>query len=949
MTRHRRSQSRTADRIAALAVVLVAVLVIVLVAWPSPARATTWIEQAQADLTCTGLADAAERATLAAPWLAAPVTAQSVTRYFRGPPQDSRQAQFRYLTVLAAIGWWAAMVNDQALRSDVYVDIGVLADRYAAGGDALFRQVARCARTQIIVSQVELGEPALADQVAASLARLYPDTPSAQSAEDWPLLLGLRAIRLEPRASSGIAQLATRSARYAANGVVTTSPERTSRLLAATSQALLALGDAGKARQVALDSLVVTGKPPEVTAAWRAMPVIYDSSVTLSGAKDAANVQVMLRPDAPPPSLNDNEAAFESLLRLSLAADTQERYDDMSRLQQAAVQRLTNRRGLQTYTMPFQRHALDELAATRDETLGAVARRDPAFAGRTLATYLGLYDTLVRQAQSQFIGDAQEQLFFQYKVDNVLDALAQLSPALPRSKADIDDTTFRLAQLRSYGRLTLATLEGELARSRIDPESRFSVERFFSLSTQTAVWLRALLESVRIAPGMPLPNGEALWKVFATLDIFYEETAKQYDRYVAFVRQKAPAVAELATPRPLPATEFMRRLRTGEALVATLVTPRDLYVWAVTTSGVTFVRQSVTARDIEARVQRLRASLKPGGDGTLPPFDAADAYELYKLVFVPIAPALKGITDIVWYGHGPLGALPPTVLVTSPPAKSQLSSATELAKTPFLVDRYAVAVLADLSLFPWHRDRSVARTQDARFLGVGAPLLTAGEIAGGPRSRSYELAGGLDGRELAQLPKLPESVDELKGLASAAGESNSTLWLGPEASEKQFTGDSLRGYRTIALATHGFLPGEVRGVPEPALMLALNPQSKDRYDGILTSQEIAALQLDADLVILSACNTASADGRPRGEAFTGLSQAFFTAGARSLMVSHWPVMSGAAVQLSVSTLERAEKQDLTLSRSLQQAIEEVRKAGASSAIEAHPSYWGAFVIVGDGR
>ena len=124
---------------------------------------------------------------------------------------------------------------------------------------------------------------------------------------------------------------------------------------------------------------------------------------------------------------------------------------------------------------------------------------------------------------------------------------------------------------------------------------------------------------------------------------------------------------------------------------------------------------------------------------------------------------------------------------------------------------------------------------------------------------------------------------------------------------------------------------------------------RDRFDGILTSREIAGLTLNADLVILSACNTASADGRPRAETFTGLTQAFFMAGTRSLMVSHWPVMSGAAVQLSVGTVERSKGKGVALATGLQQAMQAIRKDGAASAIESHPSYWGPFVIVGDGR
>jgi CHAT domain-containing protein len=937
-------------RIVALYCTLLAAL---LACSPTPASATTWIEQAQADLTCTGQADDAERLALDAAWLPQPLNAASITSYFQGKPRDADQARFRYLTVLAAIGWWADLINDQALRSDVYASIGALADRYVAGTDSLlYRQIARCARARLISAALEQDQPQIADRLAESLARLYPDAPPAQSVADWPLIVALREIRLDPRSRAGITALTTLAVVYAGSPARTRQPERASRLLAAAAEGLLALGETDKARQVALQSIVMTGKPPAADAAWRAMPTIYDAVRKLNGAADAAKLHALLQPDRPPSGLRDQQAAFESLLRLAEAAETERRFEDMGRLAAEAFRGLANLGGVDRYSMPFFRHALDELAGTRDADIGTLARRDPNFAAATLATYTGLYDTLLRQAQGQFVAEAREQLLFQFKIDNDLHALTELDPAMPRSSTQIADTSFRLAQLRSFGRLTLATLSAELGRSSIDPQSRFGVERFFTLSTQTAVWLRGLFGAIRTAPDAAPPDGEALWKVFFTLDVFYNETTKEFERYTAFVRQKAPGAAELATPRPLPVRDFQRRLRAGEAIVATLVTPRDLYVWAITQQQVVVSRQRVTEREVREIVRRLRAGLVPGsgsGAGGLPPFDAAAAYDLYRLIFAPIAAALTGVTDIAWYGHGPLGSVPPAVLVAEPPVKPTLSTPAEFAATRFLVDRYAFSALADLSLFAWHRDKATAGRRDDRFLGVGAPLLSAEELAGAPRSRSYELAGGLDGKELSELPKLAESADEMRGLAAVVGESQSTLWLGPEASERRFVGDALRGYETIALATHGFLPGEVRDVPEPALMLALDPASRDRFDGILTSREIAGLQLDANLVILSACNTASPDGRPRGETFTGLSQAFFTAGARSLMVSHWPVMSGAAVQLTVATLAESRSRKLSLARSLKLAMQEARRSGAASPVESHPSYWGPFVIVGDGR
>lgn len=836
--------------------------------WPVASDAATWIEQAQSELTCTVQADAAERLSLDAPWLPTPLDAKGVTSYFRGEPRNQRHARFRHLTMLAAVGWWADLINDQTLRGEAYRAIGALADRYAdeSGSSTLFRQIARCSRAMQVGVLVALEQPAAAANTMQTLAASYPPGAPVPSVEQWPLRLALREIDVDDRARAELERLSVRR------------PAPTS---------------------------VAPGRDPY--------------------------------------------AAFESLLQRSRAAEAAGKYEEMARLQKEAVAMLTDQRGLDRFSVPFYRHALEELARTRDADLGTLASRDPAFAANTLRTYLGTYDTLLRQAQAQFVADAREQLFFQYKIDNSLHALAALAPTLPRSTDAINDTTFRFAQLRSFGRLTLATLSAELARTPIDPQARFSVERYFSLATQTAVWLRNLLATLQVGSDGKLPQSGTLWQAFFTLDVFYNETAKELARYAAFVRQKAPAVAELATPRPLPVADFQRRLRSGEVIVATLVTPLDLYVWGISHDKVTFVRQRVTERDVQSRVQRLRAGLLPLGAGSLPAFDAAAAYELYRLVFEPLKTVLQGATDVIWYGHGPLGAVPPAVLVEKAPAKPLLRTPQEFATARFLVDRYAFATLADLSLFAWHRDKDIRARSGMRLLGVGAPMLTAEEVAGGPRSRSYDLAGGLDGKALAELPKLAESVDEMKALAGVVGDSNATLWLGPEATERRFVGDALRPYSLIALATHGFLPGEVRDVPEPALMLVLDPASKDRFDGILTSREIAGMQLDADLVILSACNTASADGRPRAETFTGLSQAFFTAGTRTLMASHWPVMSGAAVQLTVDTVAGGRKDALAWSRSLQRAMQAARRAGASSAIEAHPSYWGPFVIVGDGR
>src|SRR4029453_11313577 len=104
----------------------------------------------------------------------------------------------------------------------------------------------------------------------------------------------------------------------------------------AAADALQALDDSTRAQQLAMQSLLLTGKPPAVDAAWRAMPTLYDSAVALHGAGDAANLRLMLRPDHPPAALADRRAAFESLHRLSKAAETKEDFDAMGRLDASA-------------------------------------------------------------------------------------------------------------------------------------------------------------------------------------------------------------------------------------------------------------------------------------------------------------------------------------------------------------------------------------------------------------------------------------------------------------------------------------------------------------------------------------------------------------------------------------------------------------------------------------
>ena len=165
----------------------------------------------------------------------------------------------------------------------------------------------------------------------------------------------------------------------------------------------------------------------------------------------------------------------------------------------------------------------------------------------------------------------------------------------------------------------------------------------------------------------------------------------------------------------------------------------------------------------------------------------------------------------------------------------------------------------------------------------------------------------------------------------------------------------LAQYKIIVFATHGLMAGDVEGLTEPGLALTSPSVSGEEGDGILTLGEILALKLDADWVVLSACNTASADGET-SEAMSGLARAFFYAGARALLVSNWPVETISAKKLTTDIFRRqAAQPDLSRAQAVRRSMVQLLNGpgftdqnGKTLFSYAHPIFWAPFALVGDG-
>jgi len=206
----------------------------------------------------------------------------------------------------------------------------------------------------------------------------------------------------------------------------------------------------------------------------------------------------------------------------------------------------------------------------------------------------------------------------------------------------------------------------------------------------------------------------------------------------------------------------------------------------------------------------------------------------------------------------------------------------------------------------------------------------------------------------AQYP-LPETADELCDVAQSSGADEGAVYLGEKATERTIKALSADGTlaqaRVVHFATHGLLAGETEMLAaakaEPALILTPPESATEEDDGLLTASEIAQLKLSADWVVLSACNTAAGESdEPGAEALSGMARAFFYAGARAMLVSHWAVNSEATVHLITRAFNEL-KGDPKIGRAeaLRRSMMALIDSGGG---HAHPANWAPFVVVGEG-
>ncbi len=428
-----------------------------------------------------------------------------------------------------------------------------------------------------------------------------------------------------------------------------------------------------------------------------------------------------------------------------------------------------------------------------------------------------------------------------------------------------------------------------------------------------------------------------------------DATAHHLDELDARIARDFPKYAELSNPQPLTVEVVQGLLGADEALLVYLVGPDETWLWVVRPHEAKLDRIAMGARALAAEVQALRERLDPEKNPYVSPFPATRAYALYQNIFAPATESLQGVHHVMIVPDGALESLPFEVLVTKPPAHDPESPADERA-IAWLARQYATTVLPGVSSLKALHEFDAKVKAPLPFLGVGDPVLKGeGGARGAIKLASLFLGPLASVNQLRLLPPIPETAIEIRQIARTLGAGENDLYLGERASEPLLRRARLDRYRVIAFATHGLISGDIEGLAEPALVLTPPPVATPENDGLLTASKIATFKLDADWVVLSACNTAAGDGTPDAGGFSGLAKAFFYAGSRAVLVSHWPVGSKAAWWLTTGAIAALAKEP-TIGRAeaLRRSEMAMLDDGSLSRRYSHPMLWGPFVVVGDG-
>lgn len=432
------------------------------------------------------------------------------------------------------------------------------------------------------------------------------------------------------------------------------------------------------------------------------------------------------------------------------------------------------------------------------------------------------------------------------------------------------------------------------------------------------------------------------------------------------IQQDYPEYAALARPEVLSIKQVQQLLKPDEAMLVYLLGERRGFAWSITPKSAELHRLAIGRGELSDAVKELRTTLTPDAISSLSdirPVPMTLAHGMYqRLMEAPLVSAARA-GHVMVVADGPMQSLPLSVLVTRLPDQP-IKTLEQHRDVAWLVKEKAISILPDVGSLRMLRLTLTTKNQATagNYLGIGDPALKEAAKTIALRSKQHVATRGastlrsiiganraaVDIDMVASLEELPDTADELKTIGKIMDPKNARLYLRDQATQETVEKLKLDNYRVVQFATHGLMAGDFQGLFEPALVMTPTlSEVVQEGDGLLTSSEITDLKFNADLIVLSACNTAASDGTPGAEGMSGLGRAFFYAGGRSLLLTHWSVLSDAAVSLTTGMFDHMNR-DKAINKAEAMRRSKIDLINSKDKpYYAHPLFWAPFVIVGE--
>jgi CHAT domain-containing protein len=513
-----------------------------------------------------------------------------------------------------------------------------------------------------------------------------------------------------------------------------------------------------------------------------------------------------------------------------------------------------------------------------------------------------------------------------------LEALQAAADRDPGNRAQLTAEMFEAAQLAMGSRTALDIAQATARLAAGDTKTAAVIRDYQDKQSE--------FDAVQAERDVAVANrGTA--EQLAAIDARIEAAQKARNQAETAVVTAAPRYVEWSE-KPATESEVRERLGANEAVAFLFVSSKGSYGFLVKRERTVAYRIPLNEAGIATSITKLRDSTveRPGG---LPNFDFATGYALYSALFGSVQKDLDGVSELSVAATGDLLRFPLAALVT----QSGVSASNgDYRKVPWLVRRVALGYFPSPRVYVNLRGRSGSATGSEPYIGFGdfRPATQTQLAATFPRDRcrdDFEALGGLE--------KLPNTKVEVTAIGQRLGVGPNAIVLGDAFTKARLEKPDLDQRRIVVLATHALLPEDLKCQPGPSIVVSVPANAPNANSGLLSPGDIERLKLDADLIVLSACNTAGPSAKT-GESLSGLARAFFRAGARGVMVTHWSIVSGAAIPLMINTFP-AGRAALDTAQALRQAqLQMIDTAGSgSNPIElSYPNYWAAFALIGDG-